>query len=139
MSSHWIIVVSGEHMARGRAGGFMQACHGKLAALRRMKPGDGLVGYSPTVSFGGKDRLQAFTAIGAISEREPYEFDMGEGFRPYRRDVVWAEARIAPIRPLLDALDFTAGNPNWGYQFRFGVVEISDHDFRLIAEAMELR
>ena len=42
----------------------------------------------------------------------------------------------APIKPLLDRLDFTAGKSNWGYQLRFGLFEISDHDFRLIAEAM---
>jgi EVE domain len=136
MSGHWIIVVSAEHMARGRTGGFMQACHGKVAPLRRMKPGDGIVGYSPTQAFGGKDRLQCFTAIGRLGEREPYVFDMGGGFRPHRRDVVWAEAQAAPIKPLLSLLDFVAGNPNWGYQFRFGVVAIGAHDFRLIAEAM---
>jgi len=27
---------------------------------------------------------------------------MGNGFKPYRRDVAWAKANEAPIHPLLD-------------------------------------
>lgn len=61
---------------------------------------------------------------------------MGGGFTPARRDVDWREAKEAPIKPLLDRLDFTAGKPNWGYQLRFGLFEISERDFRLISEAM---
>ena len=51
----------------------------------------------------------------------PTSFDMGGGFRPFRRDVDWAEARETPITPLLGRLDLTAGKPNWGYQLRFGL------------------
>ena len=77
-----------------------------------------------------------FTAIGTVKDREPYVFDMGKGFAPYRRDVAWAKAKEAPIRPLLDRLEFTAGKPSWGYQLRFGLFPISAADFRLIAKAM---
>ena len=59
MSKYWIVVAAAEHVRRGRAGAFTQACHGKAAPLKRMKPGDGVVCYSPTASFRGKDRLQA--------------------------------------------------------------------------------
>ncbi|HLW91621.1 MAG TPA: EVE domain-containing protein [Roseiarcus sp.] len=135
MSKYWIVVAAAEHVRRGRAGGFTQACHGKAAPLKRMKPGDGVVCYSPTASFRGKDRLQAFTAIGVVDEGEPYLAEMGER-RPYRRDVAWADAEAAPIGPLLEALDLTAGRANWGYQFRFGALAISGHDFGVIAEAM---
>lgn len=41
-----------------------------------------------------------------------------------------------PIHRLLDALGFTAGNPNWGYRLRLGVLEISEHDLALMADAM---
>lgn len=54
----------------------------------------------------------------------------------HRRDVDWADTEDAPIAPLLDQLDFTAGKSNWGYQLRFGLFEISAHDFALIAAAM---
>lgn len=137
MDNHWIAVASAEHVQRGRAAGFMQVCHGKGGPLKRIRPGDGVVYYSPTQSFGGAERLQAFTAIGIVAATEPYRFDMGGGFVPFRRDVAWAEADETPIRPLLDALDFTAGKQNWGYQLRFGLFPISPHDFGLIAGAMQ--
>ena len=136
MSAHWIAVASAEHVRHGRQGGFMQVNHGKAAPLRRVKPGDGIAYYSPTTILGEKDGLQAFTAIGTVREGEPYQGDMGAGFTPFRRDVAWAEAEETAIKPLLDRLDFSAGKSNWGYQLRFGLFEISAHDFSLIAEAM---
>ncbi|RUZ70292.1 EVE domain-containing protein [Mesorhizobium sp. M7A.F.Ca.US.006.01.1.1] len=136
MSAYWIAVASAEHVRRGRQGGFMQVNHGKAAPLRRVKPGDGVVYYSPTTVLGEKDGLQAFTAIGIVREGEPYQGDMGAGFTPFRRDVTWAKAEEAPIKPLLDRLDFTVARSNWGYQLRFGLFEIGDHDFHVIAEAM---
>lgn len=136
MTKHWIGVACAEHVRRGRGEGFMQVCRGKAAPLKRIKPGDRVVYYSPTVVLGKKDGLQAFTAIGTVKDREPYVFDMGKGFKPYRRDVTWAKAKEVPIGPLLDALEFTAGKPSWGYQLRFGLFAISAADFRLIAKAM---
>ncbi len=141
MSNNWIAVASAEHVRRGRAGGFMQVCHGKAAPLRRVKPGDRIAYYSPTIEFGGKSKLQAFTAIGIVPPGEPYQFDMGGGFCPFRRDVSWSEANESPIQPILDVLEFSAGNRNWGYQLRFGIFQISDHDIQVIASEMgvELR
>jgi EVE domain len=139
MTRNWIAVASAEHVRRGRAEGFMQICHGKAAPLRRIQPGDGIIYYSPTVTFGGKDRLQAFTAIGIATAEEPYQFDMGQGFQPYRRNVNWLAASETPILPLLDVLDFSAGIHNWGYQLRFGLFSISQHDADCIAAAMGMQ
>ena len=136
MSKYWIAVASADHARRGRASGIMQVCHGKGAPLRRVKPGDGVVYYSPTVAFRGKDRLQAFTTIGRVKDGEPYQADMGGGFVPHRRDVDYRAADEAPIAPLLDDLEFTRGKRNWGYAFRFGLLEISKADFETIAAAM---
>ena len=136
MSRNWIAVAAAEHVRRGRAAGFMQVCHGKAAPLRRLRLGDCIACYSPSAAFRGKDKLQAFTAIGVVNAGEPYCVDMGGGFCPFRRDVNWLEARETPIQPLLDTLDFSAGVKNWGYQLRFGLLEISDHDLRLVAAAM---
>jgi hypothetical protein len=136
MTKYWIGVASAEHVRRGRKEGFMQLGHGKAAPLKRVKPGDRIVYYSPAVVYGKKDGLQSFTAIGTIKDGEPYIADMAMGFKPYRRDVTWAKAKEAPIAPLLDALEFTAGRTNWGYKFRFGLFPISAADFRVIAKAM---
>jgi hypothetical protein len=136
MRGNWIVVAAAEHAARGRAGGFMQACHGKAAPLRRIRPGDVVACYSPTVTFGGSDKCRAFTALGIVGAAAPYPFDMGGGFCPYRRDVRWLAADAAPIEPLREELELTAGRRNWGYMFRFGLVPASEPDMRCIAAAM---
>ena len=116
----------------------MQVNHGKAAPLKRVKPGDGVVYYSPTQTLGGKERLQAFTAVGTVRCGAPYQGDMGGGLLAFRRDVDWAEAEETPIHPLLDKLDFTTGQRNWGYRFRYGLFAIEEADFRLIAKAMSV-
>jgi len=136
MSGNWIAVASADHVRRGRAAGFMQVCHGKAAPLRRLHPGDRIAYYDPTAAFRGTEKCQAFTAFGIVCEGQPYPFDMGEGFCPYRCDVDWFETRDAPIQPLLANLDFAAGQRRWGYQLRFGLLAISDHDMVVIAAAM---
>jgi hypothetical protein len=133
---NWIAVASAEHVRLGRATGFMQVCHGKAAPLKRVTPGSRVVYYSPTEHFGGNDRLQAFTALGVVRDIDPYQFDMGGGFCPTRRDVDWLETRPAPIKPLLEQLEFTKGLHNWGQKFRFGLFAISARDMAVIAAAM---
>lgn len=139
MSKNWIAIASAEHVRLGRQAGFMQVCHGKAAPLRRVQPGDRIIYYSPTATFRGKEKLQAFTAIGIAKNREPYQVDMGENFCPFRHDVKWLKARDAPIAPLLDKLDFSAGKRNWGYQFRFGLFEIGEHDLQIVAAALKAK
>ena len=136
MSKYWIVVASAEHVRRGLAGGFMQVGHGKEAPLRRMKRGDGIVCYSPTVTLGGKDRLQAFTAIGSVKDDNIYAVDVEPGFRPFRRNVTFWESEPTQIASLLDELALTRGHRHWGAKFRFGLVEISRSDFKKIANAM---
>lgn len=136
---NWIAVASAEHVALGRSLGIMQVCHGKAGPLRRIAPGDRVIYYSPVLQFGGKDRLQAFTAIGMVCDRQPYQVQMGATFEPWRRDVAWESARQAPIKPLLQQLAFAGNGANWGYRFRFGLFEISMDDAEVIAAAMKPR
>jgi EVE domain len=137
MNAHWIAVASAQHVRLGRAQGFMQVAHGKLAPLKRIKPGDGVVYYAPTTIMGVNDKLQSFIAIGQVKPGEPYAHDMGGGFVPYRRDVNWFEAQESPIRPLLQRLSFSKDQAHWGYQLRFGLFKISPDDWALIAQAMQ--
>ncbi|KTD47860.1 EVE domain-containing protein [Legionella quateirensis] len=138
MCRNWLAVASAEHVRRGRESGFMQVCHGKKSPLMRIHPGDTIIYYSPTVSFGGADKLKAFTAIGTVKNGEAYQVDMGDGFCPFRRDVAWYKATEAFIFAYLDELEFTKGRRNWGYPLRFGLLLISDHDAKLIAQAMNV-
>ena len=134
--TNWVAVASAEHVAIGRAQGFMQVGHGKGAPLKRLHAGDRIAYYSPVRVFGTKDACQAFTAIGTVRDERVYQGKMADGFEPWRKDVDWLDAAEAPIRPLLDALSFTHGKANWGYAFRFGLLKVTADDMTLIARAM---
>ena len=138
MAKNWVAVASAEHVRIGRTHGFMQVNHGKLAPLMRLNAGDKVTYYSPTTVLGQPDKLQSFTAIGMVKSEEPYQASMhGGNFLPYRRDVTWCDSLEAPIRPLLELLDFSRGKTNWGYQMRFGLFEITPADITAIAQAMQ--
>ncbi|HEX5727851.1 EVE domain-containing protein [Microbacterium sp.] len=132
----WINTVSRSHVQRGVAGGFTQANHGKPHMLQRMRRGDWIVFYSPRTEHPDGDPVQAFTAIGEVADDEPYQSDVSDDFHPWRRKVAFLTAREAPIRPLLDDLDFVEDKSRWGYKFRYGVFEISEHDLAVIRAAM---
>ncbi|HVZ30338.1 MAG TPA: EVE domain-containing protein [Asticcacaulis sp.] len=135
MSKFWLAVACAQHVRRGRAQGFMQVNHGKRGPLERIRPGDGIVYYSPSLEMGRKDGFQSFTAIGYVNPGEPYRGHMADDFQPFRRDVNWLLAEEQPIRPLLDWLDFTQG-PNWGYALRLGLIEIPMVDFEFLVHVM---
>jgi hypothetical protein len=133
---YWINVVSRDHVRRGSAGGFTQANHGKDWALKKMKKGDWLTFYSPKTAYENGEPLQAFTALGKIADDDLYQADISEDFHPWRRNVRFEEVHETPIRPLIEQLDFIENKTQWGYKFRFGVIEISEKDFQLIKNAM---
>jgi hypothetical protein len=138
---YWIAVASREHVKRGIEGSFAQSCHGKCAPLKKMKPGDYLLYYSPTSVLGDPDKLQKFTAIGKIREGEPYQVELREDFKPFRIDVDWIQKfKEAEVRPLLQQLDFVKANTkdlkHWGWAFHRGYFEIKKKDFLLISKHM---
>ncbi len=136
---YWVIVASKNHVMNGVRWGIAQANHGKAAPLKRMQVGDGVLYYSPKVEFEGNEKLQAFTAIGEVTGETVYQFDMGGGFVPYRRDVKYSECVDAPILPLISALTFIQDKKSWGFMFRFGFFEIPKVDFDLITSQMLLQ
>ena len=133
---YWVVTASADHAARGRSLGIVQACHGKAAPLRRMRPGDGVVIYSPRERMNGGAAVQAFTALGRVAGPEVWQVEMAPGFCPWRRAVDWQAAPWAPIRPLLPELELTRGEAAWGMAFRFGLRALSQGDFARIASAM---
>jgi len=136
MTKYWIAVVSKDHIQIGVAGGFMQACHGKKAPLQRIKRGDWVIFYSPKQSMNGAQKCQAFTAIGQASDDEIFQFQQFESFVPFRRRMTYYDGAEVSILPLIPSLDFIKDKTSWGYQFRFGFLEIPHSDFLLISERM---
>lgn len=137
MPRYWIGVASRDHVRQAVEGGFCQFSHGSDAAVRRVQPGDGIVYYSPREHMRGGEPVQAFTAIGIVAEGEPERRSGDGGFRPSRRQVTYAKATDAPIRPLLNQLSFTRGKTHWGQTFRRGLLPIEASDFKRIANAMD--
>ena len=133
---YWIIVASRDHVQMGVGGGFAQACHGKAQPLKRMQEGDGILYYSSKRYFGKEDKCQAFTAIGRVKDEEVYAFQMSENFCPFRRNITFVDCEETPIADLIELLDFIPNKKAWGYPFRFGILEISENDFKLIASKM---
>jgi hypothetical protein len=141
MTRYWLGVVQRSHVLHGVELGIAQTNHGAKAGVQRMQPGDGFVYYSPKTSYPDGDPLREFTAIGRIAEGDIWQADadpnLMAGFRPWRRKVDYLlDATAAPITPLLQVLELTRGNSNWGLVMRRGHVEISEHDFDVIADAM---
>lgn len=134
---YWIGVASRDHVLKGVEGGFCQLGHGKMSAVRRLSPGDWIIYYSPRAQMGRGDVVQSFTAIGQVRPGAPYDFDMGNGFIPARRDVNFIASRDAPVLSLIDKLGFIKNKKNWGYAFRFGILSIPVDDFLIIANAMQ--
>jgi len=133
---YWILVASRDHIQRGVEGGFAQVNHGKATALKRMQTGDGILYYSSKEVYGEETKCQRFTAIGEVADDFVYQGEMGGGFVPFRRNVNYRACREVSILPLIGALDFIKDKSHWGAPFRFGMVEVGEKDFQLIAEQM---
>jgi len=132
----WLGVASAEHVRHGVSLGIAQIGHGKRGGLAKMQSGDGLAYYSPRESLTDpKPTLQAFTAIGYVPDDTIWQADEGD-FQPWRRRLAYVEG-AAPVAldTIRDHLELTA-QPNWGYSLRRGLIEISEHDFRVIEAEM---
>ncbi|WP_312129308.1 EVE domain-containing protein [Lysinibacillus capsici] len=135
-SRYWIGVVSASHVNLAIEGGFAQLCHGKAAPLRKMSPGDWLIYYSPRTDMLKGKPVQAFTAIGQVTDNGAYKHQVSESFVPFRRDMRYIPCREVKIALLLNQLTFTRGNRNWGFPFRRSHFEIGAEDFMTIVTSM---
>lgn len=132
----WINTVSLEHVGIGVAGGFVQADHGAPTRLRWLRRGDWIVMYSPREGMRAGAAVQAFTALGVITDDEPYQVRLGPDVEPWRRQVRWEPCAAADVRPMLDDLTFVIDKKQWGYPFRRGLFRIDATDFARIALTM---
>jgi hypothetical protein len=101
-----------------------------------MTKGDFVIYYSGEQTMGKPDKCQEFTAIGKIADDEIFEEQVPENFRPFRRRVEFLKSEDTSILPLIDDLEFIPNKKSWGYPFRFGFFEITQHDFDLISSHM---
>ena len=136
---YWVNTVSKDHVLKGIEGEFTQADHGKNTRLKALGKGDYLVFYSPKTEYKVGAPLQAFTGIGRILDEVPYQVEMAPDFHPWRRKLKFEEHTEAPIQTLIENLDFIKDKRHWGYPFRRGLFEVTQSDFKLIANAMDVQ
>ncbi|MFJ7939211.1 EVE domain-containing protein [Peribacillus sp. NPDC096622] len=96
----------------------------------------GSFNYSSKVSLKQSTVLQKFTALGKVIDDDVFQIDMGNGFMPFRRNIDFINCTETSIQPLIPHLAFIKNKKRWGYPFRFGHFEISEKDFKLLAEKM---
>ena len=134
---YWINCLSKNHVVAGVDGGFTQAANGKADPMRRLSSGDVVIFYSEGTLFRKGERLQAFTAIGRVAGKDPFQTKVTAKLIPWRRRVEYVEAEDTSIVPLIPALAFITDKAQWGVALRAGLFEISDADGALIAAAMK--
>lgn len=133
---YWINTVSRSYVQIGVDGGFTQADHGKDSRLKRLSKGDRIIFYSPRTERDAGEVLQHFTAIGEVVDDVPFQAGAGVEADPWRRRMRFFSSTEAPIRPLIEELEFIVNKKSWGFPFRRGFFEIGEKDFKVIARAM---
>lgn len=132
----WIGVACGDHVANGVKLGICQFCHGKSSPAKRLSKGDYIIYYSSKVAMESVEPYQKFTAIGYVTDEEPYQVEMSPGFYPFRRNIHYLEFNHVDIKPLISLLPFIKNKTSWGYVFRYGFLEIDQTSFEVISNAM---
>jgi hypothetical protein len=136
---YWINVVSLCHVRAGMEGGFMQADHGSRSRLERLAPGDSIVFYSPRTELRAGEPVQRFTAAATVLGDAPFEAAaVDEAAPPWRRGVRYLSCEEAPVRPLIEELEFIRDKKSWGVAFRRGFFEIGAGDYERLARAMRV-
>ncbi len=133
---YWIIVASKDHVEIGKSLGIAQASHGKPWALKKMNKDDKVLFYSSKLKADDKTPYQKFTAIGSVKDNEIYQVDLGKGFSPFRRRIIFDDCGEVSIIPIIEKLSFITDKKHWGYPFRFGFLEIPEKDFLIIENLM---
>lgn len=132
----YIGVACKEHVENGVKLGIAQFCHGKSAPAKRLNKGDYVIYYSSKITFSSQEPYQKFTALGVVKDNELYQADMGDDFKPFRRNIDYYEAQHIDIKPLIENLPFIKNKKSWGYVFRYGFFKIDQQSFALIAKSM---
>ncbi len=137
-TKYWIATVSKDHVKKGQDLQIVQVCHGKSVPLKKINKGDYIIFYSPKLSREGIEPYQKFTAIAKSTDTEIYQVEQFKGFHPFRRKTQFLNCNETSIRPLIDDLEFIQNKKHWGYSFRYGLLNISEKDFNLIANKMNM-
>lgn len=133
---YYIIVASKDHVTAGKENGFAQAGHGKKVQLIKLKKNDWVIYYSSKDKNQNGKAYQKFTAIGQVTDYEPYQVSINPDFKPWRRNIDFRPSTDFEIRPLVNELEFISNKKKWGLHLMSGFIEIGKADFERIAIKM---
>lgn len=137
MTKYFLICASRDHVLKGVKGGFAQAGHGRKDFISKPLKGDWVVFYSSKDKFENGKPLQKFTALGKVTDEDPYQANTTGDFKPYRRNVEFKNVEETEIRSLLEQLTFIKNKKKWGFYLISGFREISKEDFNVINNKMK--
>jgi hypothetical protein len=132
----WINTVSLDHVEEAAAGGFTQADHGAGTRLRRPRPGDEMIFYSPRTHLRGGEPVRQFTAWATITGDKPYQAHVSDDFHPWRLAAAFHACERTEAKPLVGRLSFIADPQHWGLPFRRGLFQVPQQDFEIIKTRM---
>ncbi|MGZ8867202.1 MAG: EVE domain-containing protein [Thermoanaerobaculia bacterium] len=112
---YWVNTVSRDDVQAGLVGA--------ESRLKRASKGDVIVFYSPRTGIRSGEPVQRFTGIAELIEESP-------------RQAKFIASNEAPVKPLIESLDFIRNKKSWGVTFRRGIFEIGEADYQRIAAAM---
>lgn len=138
MTKYWILVAPKDYVLQGKAADYAQACHGKSNPMRRLNMGDGIIYYSPKLKLDADDPYQSFTALGCVIDDKPYQIELADQSKHHRRHIRYLSAKDVKVKPLINHLTFIKDKDRWGSVFKFGIIQIPEQDFKLIATAMNI-
>ncbi len=137
MMKYWINTIYKNHVMVGKQEGFVQAGHGKEAAVKKLQLNDRMIFYSPKTSLQDGKPVQAFTAVAKIKDNNIYPVLVNENFWPYRRNAEYENCQEVPIKPLIEQLEFITNKKHWSLKFSSSLFEINQHNFELIYKLMK--
>src|ERR1700730_3360374 len=105
MTRYFLICASKDHVLKGVKQGIAQAGHGRKDFMSKPSKGDWIVYYYSKDNFENGKAYQKFTAIGQVTDNEPYQPTTEKKFKPYKRSVEYKAAHETEIRPLVENLN----------------------------------
>jgi hypothetical protein len=125
----WIAVACKDHW-------YLPILSWQIFSSKTIIRSDFVIYYSSKVTMGGSELYQKFTAIGEVIDDISYQVDMGNGFKPFRRNISYFNAKHIDVKALVPLLSFIKNKNSWGYVFRYGFLEIDQASFEIIANNM---
>src|SRR5258708_37964303 len=135
MQKYWVNVIPKERVSLAVEEGIMQS-QGDEAHLSRLQKDDMVIFYSPREDVEGTKKLQAFAAVGQITDDLVYPVEISPGVKAFRRKVTYTPAKEIPVIPLIQKLSFIRNKKHWGFIFKLNLIQILEEDFRIISDEM---